>query len=92
MVKIVNSYKDIDSNMLLILDEGCRTRGRNAALDKEQHRLDIKKYKCSQKVITEWNKLSNDCVNANSVNMFKNRIDTNLISAGYKHIITLLAR
>ena len=39
----MNSYKDIDSNMLLILDEGSRTRGRNAALDKEQHRLDIKK-------------------------------------------------
>ena len=27
------------------------------------------------RVINEWNKLPNDCVNASSVNMFKNRID-----------------
>ena len=26
-------------------------------------------------MINEWNKLSNDCVNASGVNMFKNRID-----------------
>ena len=31
-------------------------------------------------MINEWNKLPNDCVNASSVNMFKNRIDRYLIS------------
>ena len=31
----------------------------------------------------EWNKLPNDCVNASSVNMFKNIIDRYLIRAGY---------
>ena len=30
-------------------------------------------------MINEWNKLPNDCVNASSVNMFKNRIDRYLI-------------
>ena len=44
-------------------------------LVKEQCRLDMKKYSFSQRVINEWNKLPNDCVNASSVNMFKNRID-----------------
>ena len=34
-------------------------------------------------MINEWNKLPNDCVNASSVNMFKNRIDRYLIRAGY---------
>ena len=34
-------------------------------------------------VINEWNILPNDCVNASSVNMFKNRIDRYLIRAGY---------
>ena len=29
----------------------------------------------SQRMINEWNKLPNDCVNASSVNMLKNRID-----------------
>ena len=29
------------------------------------------KYSISQRVINEWNKMSNDCVNASSVNMLK---------------------
>ena len=34
-------------------------------------------------LVNEWNKLPNDCVNASSVNMFKNKIDIYLIRAGY---------
>ena len=65
------------------LKEGSRTRGHKAALVKEQCRLDMRKYSFSQRVINEWNKLPNDCVNASSVNMFKNRIDRYLIRVGY---------
>ena len=49
----------------------------------KQCRLDTRKYSFSQRVITEWNKLSNDCVNARNVNMFKNRIDRYMIRVGY---------
>ena len=35
----------------------------------------MKKYFFSQRVINEWNKLLNYCVNASSVNMFKNIFD-----------------
>ena len=73
--KIVNGYEDDDRNMFFKLKEGSRTRGHKAALVKEQCRLDMRKYSFSQRVINEWNKLPNDCVNASSVNMFKNRID-----------------
>ena len=73
--KIVNGYEDVDRNMFFKLKEGSRTRGHKAALVKEQCRLDMRKYSFSQRVITEWNKLPNDCVNASSVNMFKNRIE-----------------
>ena len=72
--KIVNDYEDVDRNMFFKLKEGSRTRGHKAALVKEQCRLDMRKYSFSQRVINEWNKLPNDCVNASSVNMFKNRI------------------
>ena len=41
--------------------------------------LDIKKHSFLQRVINEWNKLSNDFVNADSVNLSKNRIDRYLI-------------
>ena len=61
------------------LKEGSRTRGHEAALVKEQCRLDMRKYSFSQRVINEWNKLPNDCVNASSVNIFKNRIDRYLL-------------
>ena len=73
--KIVNGYEDVDRNMFFKLKEGSRTRGHKAALVNEQCRLDMRKYSFSQRVINKWNKLPNNCVNASSVNMFKNRID-----------------
>ena len=79
MFKIVNGYEDVDRDMFFKLKEGRRTRGHKAALIKEQYRLDIRKYSFSQRVINEWNKLPNDCVNASSVNMFKNKIYRYLI-------------
>ena len=72
--KIVNGYEDVDRNTFFKL-KGCRTRGHKAALVKEQCRLDMRKYSFLRRVINEWNKLPNDCVNASSVNRFKNRID-----------------
>ena len=71
-------------------EEGSRTRRHKAALVKEECRLDTRKYSFSQRVINEWNKLPNDCVNASSVNMFKNRIDRYLIRAGYTYMRKLL--
>ena len=50
-------------------------------LAKKQCRLDIRTF--SQRTINEWNRLSADCVGANSVNMFKNKIDMYLRRAGY---------
>ena len=85
MFKIVNGYEDVDRNMFFKLKEGSRTRGHKAALVKEQCRLDMRKYSFSHRVINECNKLPNDCVNASSVNMFKNRIDRYLIRAGYTY-------
>ena len=83
MFKIVNGYEDVDRNMFFKFKEGSRTRGHKAALVKEQCRLDMRKYSFSQRVINEWNKLPNDCVNASSVNMLKNRIYRYLIRACY---------
>ena len=75
--------EDVDRNMFFKLKESSRTRGHKAALVKEQCRLDMRKYSFSQRVINEWNKLPNDCVNDSSVNMFKNRIDRYLIMASF---------
>ena len=48
-----------------------------------QSRLDVRKFSFSQRTINEWNNLSEECVHASSVNMFKNRIDKYLVKAGY---------
>ena len=71
MFKIVNVYEDVDRNMFFKVKEGSITSGHKAALVKEQCRLDMRKYSFSQRAMSEWNKLRNDCVNANSVNMLK---------------------
>ena len=76
----MNGYEDVDRNMFFKLKKAV---GHKAALVKEQCRLDMRKYSFSQRVINEWNKLPNDCINASSVNMFKHRIDRYLIRAAY---------
>ena len=67
----------------LEIKESKITRGHNFTLVKKQSRLDVLKFSFSQRTINVWNKLSTECVNASSVNMFKNRIDKYLVNAGY---------
>ena len=59
------------------------TRGPKAVLVKPYCRLDKRKFSFSQRTINDLNQLSHDCVNASSVNMFKNKIDKHLARAGY---------
>ena len=56
-------------------ETGSRTGGHSLALVKSHSRLDIRKYTFSQRVVNDWNKLPEECINATSVNMLKNRID-----------------
>ena len=72
--KVLNGYENIDTNMFFSLKKNSRTRGHGVKLVKDQCRLDIRKYSFSQNKITEWNKLSMDCITASSVNMFKKRL------------------
>ena len=44
-------------------------------LSKQRTSLDVLKFSFSQRVMQEWNKLSQDVVDATSVNQFKNRLD-----------------
>ena len=74
-IEVFKFEEHIPINILITIHyfkEGSRTGGHQAALVNEQCRLDMRKYSFSQRVINEWNKLSYDCVNASSVNMFKN--------------------
>ena len=81
--KILNGYENIDSNLFFQIKESKITRGHNFTLVKKQSRLDVRKFSFSQRTINVWNTLSEECVHASSVNMFKNRIDKYLVKAGY---------
>ena len=50
---------------------------------KGQCGLNVRKYSISQRTVNEWNKLSADRVHSSSINMFKNIIESYLVSAGY---------
>ena len=80
--KIWKSAKGLASNISFKNNESKITRGHCFTLVKEQSRLYVRKYSCSQRIINVWNKLSTDCVHASS-DMFKNRIEKYLIKAGY---------
>ena len=61
-----------------------QTPGHSWALAKERCKLDIRNlYAFSQRTIDEWNRLPGECVNATSVNMFKNKIDNYFERSGY---------
>ena len=44
-------------------------------LSKQRTSLDVQKYSFSYRVVQEWNKLSQDVVEATSVNQLKNTLD-----------------
>ena len=73
--KIMNGYAGLNKDMFFKIKNDSRTRGHSLALVKSHSRLDIRKYTFSQRVVNYWHKLPEECVNATSVNMFKNRID-----------------
>ena len=62
--------ENIDRNIFFLVKEERRTRGHGVTLAKKQCRLDIIKYKFSQRTVNEWNRLSANWEGAISVNIF----------------------
>ena len=81
--KILNGYEYIDINICFTVKEERWTRGHRVPIAKNQCRQDIRNVSLPQRKVNEWNRLSTDCVDASSVNIFKNKIDIYLRRAGY---------
>ncbi len=58
VLKILNGYENIDSNIFFEIKECKITRGHNFTLVKKQSRLDVRTFSFSQRTINVWNKLS----------------------------------
>ena len=61
-----NGYENTDRNIFFSLKEDNTNSGHEVTLVKNQCRLAVRKYSFSQRTISEWNKLSTDCVTINS--------------------------
>ena len=71
----MHGYEGLNKDMFFRIKNDSITRGHSLALVKSHSRLDIRKYTFSQRVVNDWNNLPEECINATSVNMFKNKID-----------------
>jgi len=74
--KIMTGKERVDRSQFFQLST-CeyQLRGHTMRLSKQRISLDVRKFSFSQRVVQEWNKLSQDVVEATSVNQFKNRLD-----------------
>ena len=75
--KILKGFVDVDYANLFILSN-TNLRGHSLKLYKSAVRLDCGKYFFTNRVVDEWNKLTEDIVSCNSVNSFKNKLDQHL--------------
>src|SRR6266536_4144867 len=73
--KILKGLEGIDRDKLFLLSFN-KLRGHDLKLYKRHCRLDIRKYFFTQRIVTAWNNLPADIVACNTVNTFKNRLDT----------------
>ena len=80
--RIMKGFDDIDANKLFVR-AGEYTRGHSLKLFKPGCRLDCRKFSFSHRVIDVWNGLPIEVINCNTVNGFKNKLDSFMISQGY---------
>ena len=77
MFKLVNNMEKVDRDDLVPqMEEGeRRTRGHGKKIKKGRCLSDIKKYSFPYRTIDKWNDLKEEVVAANSVHMFKEKLD-----------------
>ena len=73
--KILNGIDNCDKSQLFHTQPLQRTRGHSQNLFKRQFRLDLRKHFFSQRVIDDWNNLSENVISSDSINQFKSRLN-----------------
>ena len=74
--KILTGRSGLMSTQLFELNESDRNRGHPLKLKKLSCRLDIRKYSFAHRVVDEWNKLPRAVIESDSIETFKQRLDS----------------
>jgi len=77
MFKISKKLSAISLETFFELDTSGRTRGHRYKIKKQCSSSDLRKFFFSQRVVDKWNALEEEVVEAESVNMFKARLERN---------------
>ena len=91
--KLIKGFDKIDYTNFFQLAHNSRSRGHRFKIIKVRARLDIRNKIFSQRVVNSWNDLPDHIVEAETVNIFKNRLDRlweinilDLLDTGNKYI------
>ena len=74
LYKILTNLDVINYENMLVLDAK-RLRGHSLKLYKKRFRSDIGKFSFGNRVVDEWNRLPEEVISSQNVNVFKNRLD-----------------
>jgi len=83
--KILSGKEKLDPNQFFQRSDTTHLRRHSRKLSVNLCRLQLRQNFFSQRVISDWNRLPQDVVDAPSVNSFKNRLDTHWKNTGYGH-------
>jgi len=72
---VVHGHSCMKPAHFFVLRSTYITRGRNLKLFKPQCSLNVRKYSFAYRVIDIWNSLSSDTVNANSISVFRHKLE-----------------
>ena len=76
--KILSGFENLDPDRFFqVIGDGAR-RGHSFKLFKQRYRLDIGKFKFASMICEKWNRLGDGIVSAETVNVFKTRLDHHL--------------
>ena len=75
MFRIINNIDKVNSNKIFPKNENT-TRGHKHKIYKKQCRTNIRKYSFSQRVVDTWNSLPAKVIESNTVNGFKNQLNS----------------
>ena len=74
MFKILKGYEGLDE-MAFFKRQESATRGHSLKLYKMRVNKDVFKFSFGHRVIDEWNKLPEEVINAEGINLFKTKLD-----------------